>query len=181
MFHTKQVEANNNAKQFSNNYHWIWYEDHSVWGMIEKVFTSLLILHHCSHQNTANTFESKWSLSTGTCCVKWVCVLGWKGNGIAFGVKAFLLAFAVSSTDMRRETDGYSLMERKEYFFSRARRSGSEGAGSGWMLSGRAMLRLQMGVCGGSPRPTWNTGGLSRLMNESFFHQPSWGQTERQV
>lgn len=81
-------------------------------------------------------------------------MLGWKGNRIAFGVKAFLFAFAVSSTDMRRETDGYSLMERKEYFFSRARRSGSEGAGSGWMLSGRAMLRLQMGVCGGSPRPT---------------------------
>lgn len=44
------------------------------------------------------------------------------------------------------QDNSYSLMDRKEYFFSKARRSGSEGAGSGWMLSGRAMLRLQMGV-----------------------------------
>lgn len=71
----------------------------------------------------------------------------------------------------------YSLMERKVYFFSSESRSGSEGAGSGWMVSGRAMFRLQMGVCGASPRPTCNWGVFSKLVTISMYRLgPCWNR-----
>lgn len=56
------------------------------------------------------------------------------------------MSFGYGKKVISGQDNSYSLMDKKEYFFSKARRSGSEGAGSGWMLSGRAMLRLQMGV-----------------------------------